>query len=125
MQDASIIETETQAINDEFDKLKQQFDAVNDAATEQKKQDDVIKLIDDILDEDNPFKNINTEDIWIEGNLFDNNDKEATKEVSKDVIDTTNDITTPDNPTETIVINDDVDISSDNGIAIDTGPTKK
>ena len=125
MQDASIIETETQAINDEFDKLKQQFDAVNDAATEQKKQDDAIKLIDDILDEDNPFKNINTEDIWIEGNLFDNNDKEATKEVSKDGIDTTNDITTPDNPTETIVINDDVDISSDNGITFDTGPTKK
>ena len=45
----------------------------------------MIRLIDNILDEDNSFKNINTEDIWIEDNLFDNNDKEAIKEVSKDI----------------------------------------
>ena len=106
--------------------LKQQFDAVNDTATEQKKQDHATKLIDDILDKDNPFKNINTEDIWIEDNLFDNNDKEAIKEVSKNIIDTANDITIPDNPTETTVINDEVDIPlpSDNGIDIDTGPSR-
>ena len=45
----------------------------------------MIRLIDNILDEDNSCKNINTEDIWIEDNLFDNNDKEAIKEVSKDI----------------------------------------
>ena len=37
--------------------------------------------MDDILDEDNPFKNINIETVWIEDNLFDNNDKEVIKEV--------------------------------------------
>ena len=57
--------------------------------------------------------------------MLGNNDKEAIKEVSKDIIDTTNDITMPDNSIETIAINDDVDIPSDNGIAIDTGPSKK
>ena len=31
-----------------------------------KLQTDAINLIDDILDEDNPFRNIDTEDIWIE-----------------------------------------------------------
>ena len=48
-----------------------------------KKQDDAIKWIDNILNEDNPFKNINTEDIRIEDKLFDNNDKEAIRKVSK------------------------------------------
>ena len=116
-----------QAINDEFDKLKQQSDAVNDAATEQKKQDDAIKLIDEILDKGNPFKNINTGDIWIEDGLFDNNDKEAIKNNSKDIIDTTNEITTLDNdyPIETIVINEDIDIPSDDGVAINSGLPKK
>ena len=31
-----------------------------------KLQTDAINFIDDILDEDNPFRNIDTEDIWIE-----------------------------------------------------------
>ena len=33
LQDPVTIETETQAIDDEFDRLKQQFNEVNDAAT--------------------------------------------------------------------------------------------
>ena len=60
---------QTQAIDDDNE--------VNDAATEQKKQGDAITLVDDILDENNPFKNVNTEDLWIAENLFDNNDKET------------------------------------------------
>ena len=36
VQDPQTIETETQAIDDEFTQLKQEFDKVNDAATEQK-----------------------------------------------------------------------------------------
>ena len=125
--DASTIETETQAINDEFDKLKQQFGTVNDAATKQKKQDDAIKLIDDILDEGNPFKNINTEDIWIEDNFFDNNNKEAIKDISKDIIDTTNETITLDNDysIEIIVINEDIDIPSDDGLPINSDLPKK
>ena len=46
--DAQTIETETQATNSEFSKLKQKFDKVNSAATEQKSQTDVINLTDDI-----------------------------------------------------------------------------
>ena len=127
MLDASTIETETQAIKDEFDKLKQQFGTVNDAATKQKKQDDAIKLIDDILDEGNPFKNINTEDIWIEDNFFDNNNKEAIKDISKDIIDTTNETITLDNDysIEIIVINEDIDIPSDDGLPINSDLPKK
>ena len=52
--DAQTIETETQATNSEFSKLKQKFDKVNNAATEQKSQTDAINLSDNILDEDNP-----------------------------------------------------------------------
>ena len=60
VKDAQIIETETQATNNEFSKLKQEFDKVNNAATEQKSQTDAINLIDNILDEDNPFNNAST-----------------------------------------------------------------
>ena len=48
-------ETEPQTIDNEFSKLKQKFDKVNNAVTEQKLQNAAINLIDDILDEDNPF----------------------------------------------------------------------
>ena len=52
--------------------MKQEFVKVNNAATEQKSQTDAIKLIDDILDEDNPFNNVDSEDIWREDDIFDN-----------------------------------------------------
>ena len=75
VEDAQTIELETQAGNDEFSKLKQEFDKVNNAAKEQKSQTDAIDLIDYILDEKNPFKNsVGTEDIWIEDKFFDNDD---------------------------------------------------
>ena len=35
VQDAQTIETETHAVNDEFSQIKQEFDTVNDVATEQ------------------------------------------------------------------------------------------
>ena len=56
--------TETKAIDNEYDKLKQ-FNEVNDAATKQKKQGGVIKLVYNILDENNSFKNVSTVDLWI------------------------------------------------------------
>ena len=55
--------------------------------TEQKLQDDAINFIDDILDEDNPFKTIDPEDIWIEDRLFDNHDAQDIKNISKEIID--------------------------------------
>ena len=45
VKDAQTIETETRTIDNEFSKLKQEFDKVNNAVTEQKLQDDAINLI--------------------------------------------------------------------------------
>ena len=86
VKDAQTIETETQATNSEFSKLKQKFDKVNNAATEQKSQTDAINLTDDILDGDNPFIYIDTEDIWIEDDLFDDNDTKAIKNILKEIM---------------------------------------
>ena len=59
----------------------------NNAAAKQKSTD-TINLIDDILDEDNPFKNIDTKNIWIEDHhLFDNEHTQTIKNVSKELID--------------------------------------
>ena len=49
-------EIETQVTNEEFAKLKAEYDRINDAAAEQKKQTDVIDLVDDIVDKKNPFR---------------------------------------------------------------------
>ena len=86
---APTIELETQAVDDEFAKLKQEFDRVNDAATEQKKQTEVTDLVDDVTDEKNLFRNIEAEDIWIEDDLFDNKDTETIIDASKEIIDET------------------------------------
>ena len=122
--DAQTIETETQTIENEFSKLKQEFDKVNNVVTEQKFQDDAINLIDDILDEDNPFKKIYTEDIWIEDGLFDNDNGQAFKDISKEIIDVNEpfvDIIEDEfkSHTETITIDDDINIPSGDKIAID------
>ena len=53
---------------------------------------DAIDLVNNILHENNPFKNIWTVGIWIEDDLFDDDDSQAVKDVSKTIIDTTNDI---------------------------------
>ena len=61
VKDAQTIEPELHTTNSDFSKLKQEFDKVNNVMTEQKSQTGAINLIDDILDEDNPFRNIDTE----------------------------------------------------------------
>ena len=101
--------------------------------TEQKSQTDAINLTEDILDEHNLFRNTDTEDIWIEDDLFDDYDTQAIKNILKEIIDVVkpdgtvfDDIdfgpieanTIPDD-IETINIKDDIDILSDDGIAID------
>ena len=119
VEDTPTIETETQTTNSEFS--KQEFDKVNNATSEQKSQTDAINLIDDI--DDNSFRNIDTEDIW----MFDDYDTQAIKNISKEIIDAAEPIETITvaddngdfNPTETISIEDDMNIPSDEGIAID------
>ena len=80
------IETETKLVDDEFIDLKTKFDEVNDVVTELKKQQKIATLIDDVIDEKNPFQNLGTEDIWIEDDLFDKNDGKETIEISKDIL---------------------------------------
>ena len=82
------------------------FNEVNDTATEQKKQNEVITLFDNILDENNPFNNRKTDDIYIEDDLFENNDSQDIKNISSDLI-------------ETIGFSDNIGISSDNELATD------
>ena len=73
VKDAQTIELETQAENDEFSKLKQEFDKANNAAKEQKSQTGAIDLIEN---------SVGTEDIWIEDDFFDNDDSQAIKDTS-------------------------------------------
>ena len=110
-----------------FSKLKQEFDKINNAAAEQKSKTDASNLIDDILDEDNPFNKLDTEEMWIEDGLFDNDDTQAIQNVSKEILDVTDPIEKtilPNkndkfDPIETIKIEDNIDVPSDDGIAID------
>ena len=54
--------------------------------TEQKNQNEITDLVDDIIDESNPFQNIDTEDIWIEDDIFYNNDNQNIVDASKDIL---------------------------------------
>ena len=82
---------------------------IDNAATEQK--NGLIDLVDDVLDENNPFNNkIKTEDIYIEDNLFDDTNSKDIKEVFDEFI------------TE-INFSDNIEIPSDDEVAVD-GPKK-
>ena len=85
-QTADAIETETQQVDDKFAKLNADYNQINDASTEQKKQNEITDLVDDIIDESNPFQDIGTEDIWIEDDIFDNNDDQSIVDFSKDIL---------------------------------------
>ena len=83
---ADVIKTKTKQVDDEFDALKADYDQINNAATEQKKQNEISDLVDYIIDESNPFQDLGTEDIWIEDNIFDNKDDQDIVDVSKDIL---------------------------------------
>ena len=85
-QSAPTIELETQAIDNEFAKLIEQFDRVGNIAAEQKKQKQTAELVDDIIKDRNPFQNVEIEDIWIENDLFDK-DPKSVIDVSKKILD--------------------------------------
>ena len=54
---------------------------IDNAATEQTKND-LIDLVDDVSDENNPFINkIEAEDIYIEDNLFHDNDSKGKRKM--------------------------------------------
>ena len=78
---------------------------IDNAATEQKKQNDLIDLVDGVLDENGQIK---PEDICIKENLFDASDSTDIKKVSDDAI-------------QEINFGDNIEIPSDDRVAID-GP---
>ena len=51
-----------------------------------KKQDQITDLVDDIIDESNPFQDLNTEDIWIEDDIFGYRDHSDIVDTSKDIL---------------------------------------
>ena len=60
---------------------------MDNTAAEKKKQNDIFGLNDDILDEKNPFNDqLETEDIYIEDDLFDDTDQRDLKKVSEDIV---------------------------------------
>ena len=90
---------------------KKKTNVIGNAATEQKKQNDFIDLLDDMLDENNPFNDqIKTEGKYIEVNLFDDTDSKDIKNVSNSVI-------------KEINFGDSIEIPFDDEVAID-GPKK-
>ena len=86
VQTADEIETETTLVDDKFTNLKTKYDKINDVATKQKKQQKVTDLVDDVIDESNPFQNLEIEDIWVEDDIFDKYDSKETIEISKDIL---------------------------------------
>ena len=86
LQTADETETETALVDDNFIDLKTKYDEINDVATEQKKQQKITDLTDDVIDKSNPFQNLGTEDIWIEDDIFDKNNSKETIEISKDIL---------------------------------------
>ena len=86
VQDAETIQIETKK---KFDDLFSKYREIDNAATEQKKQNDIIGLIDDELDESNPFNTMKTETehIFIDDDLINDNDQ---KKVYEDVLQDTN-----------------------------------
>ena len=60
---------------------------IGNGATEQKKLNDIIDLIDDVLDENNPFNvRVKTQDLFIDDDFFDDTDQNDIKKVSEDVL---------------------------------------
>ena len=60
---------------------------MDNTAAEQKKQNDIFGLNDDVLDDNNPFNDqLETEDIYIEDDLFDDTDQRDIKKVSEDIV---------------------------------------
>ena len=89
VQTAPTIKLETQAIDNEFAKLEEQFDRIDNVAAEQKKQKQAVELVDEIIKEKNPFQNVGIEDIWIEDDLFHSKDSEPVIDASNRIIDET------------------------------------
>ena len=46
----------------------------------------ITNLVDDVIDESNPFQNLGTEDISLEDDIFDEGDEKSVVHISKDIL---------------------------------------
>ena len=58
--------------------LQQKFNEIDNAATGKKRENE-NDLVEDVLDESNPFNDIKTDVIYIEDDLFDDNESKDIK----------------------------------------------
>ena len=67
-------EFETQDLDNELAKFREQYDRVGNVAAEQKNQKENEELVDNVIQQKNPFQNIELDDVWIEDDPYDSND---------------------------------------------------
>ena len=84
LQTADEIRTIQQLIDDDFIELESKFNEVNNIAIEQKIQERVADLVDDVLDEKNPFNSF--ENFWWEKDLCDKKDTVDTVDIAKNIL---------------------------------------
>ena len=90
VQTADEIDKNQEIIDTDFIDLKTLYDKPWDVATETKKEKKIETLIDDVLNEKNPF---NTFDgFWWEEDIFSKQDSPKTTELSKDILDKINEM---------------------------------
>ena len=51
-----------------------------------RKNNKITDLVDEVIDESNPFQNIGTKDIWTENDMFDQNDEKDIVNIQKDIL---------------------------------------
>ena len=83
---ADEIDTKQEIIDTDFIDLQNEFNKVNDVATEQKKKqnkiEDTIESV--IVDDNNPFSTF--DDFWWEGDMFNDRDSIAMVDASKNIL---------------------------------------
>ena len=85
LQAADEIETSSQLVDADFINLQTEFDKVNDVTTEQKQQKRLEDTVEVVIDEKNPFTNLD-KNFWWEDDFFDKRDSNETVEVSKNIL---------------------------------------
>ena len=84
LQTADEIETSSQLVDADFIDLQTEFDKVNDMTTAQKQQKRLEDTVEAVIDEKNPFTNVDN-NFWWQDEFFDKRDSNETVEMSKNI----------------------------------------
>ena len=87
---ADEIDAKQKIIDTDFIDLQNEFNKVNDVATEQKKQKKIEDTIESVIDDENPLSTF--DEFWWEDNMFNDRDSIATGDASKNILDEIKDI---------------------------------